>query len=71
MQIARITPTGLAAIALLVALLWTCILAENSITRSARAAEIQSVRELKTLRDGLRRVHDTAPRNIDSRLQGA
>jgi hypothetical protein len=57
MQIAKITPQGLAAIALLVAALWGCILAENSIVRSARMTEIESVHELRMLRNGLRRVN--------------
>ena len=57
MPIAKITPTGLIAIALLVAVLWGCILAENSITRSARLEQVESLRELKLLRNGLRKVH--------------
>jgi len=55
--IAKITPTGLLAIALLVAVLWGCILAENSITRSARLGEVESLHELQMLRNGLRKVH--------------
>jgi len=57
MPIARITTQGLAAIALLVAALWTCILAENSINRSAALLRVSSLHELQLLRGGLRKVH--------------
>jgi hypothetical protein len=55
--IAKITPAGLIAIALLVAILWSCILAENSITRSARLMQMQSVHELQMLRNGMHKVN--------------
>jgi hypothetical protein len=61
MPIARITSQGLAAIALLVAVLWGCILAENSINRSARLMGVASLRELQMLRSGLRRANVPAP----------
>jgi hypothetical protein len=48
--IAKITSQGLIAIALLVAALWACILAENSITRSARLDGAGSLQELRRLR---------------------
>jgi hypothetical protein len=54
--IAKITSHGLAVIALLVAALWACILAEHSITRSARLTAADSLQELRRLRGGLRRV---------------
>jgi hypothetical protein len=57
MPIARITSQGLAAIALLVAALWGCILAENSLTRSASYTRNASLNELRKLRTGLRKVH--------------
>jgi hypothetical protein len=60
MPIARITSQGLAAIALLVAALWGCILAENSITQSASRTRIASLHELRMLRNGLRKVQSPA-----------
>jgi hypothetical protein len=57
MPLARITSQGLAAIALLVAALWGCILAENSITRSASLTRIASLQELRMLRSAVRKVN--------------
>jgi hypothetical protein len=57
MPIARITSHGLAVIAVLVCALWSCILAENSISRSARLVRLSSLHELQMLRNGLRKVH--------------
>jgi hypothetical protein len=57
MPIARITSQGLAAIAVLVAVLWGCILAENSINRSASLLRLASLHELQVLRSGMRRVN--------------
>jgi hypothetical protein len=57
MPIARITSQGLAAIALLVAVLWGCILAENSITRSAYLTRLASLHELQVLRSGMHKVN--------------
>ena len=70
MPIARITSQGLIAIALLVAALWGCILAENSITRSARLTGAQSLVQLRSLRDGIRKVSTPVP-NPARRLTGA
>lgn len=61
MRIARITSHGLIAIALLVAALWACILAENSITRSARLTGASSLHELQVLRSAIRKVSTPAP----------
>jgi len=61
MPIAKITSQGLAAIALLVATLWGCILAESSITRAAHLARLDSLHELQMLRGGLRKVNTPAP----------
>jgi hypothetical protein len=61
MPIARITSQGLVAIALLVAALWGCILAENSITRSARMTGLSSLHELRLLRNSVRKVSTPAP----------
>jgi len=57
MPIARITSQGLAAIALLVAALWGCILAENSITRTAGVTRRASLHELRVLKSGLHKVN--------------
>jgi hypothetical protein len=50
MPIAKITGQGLAAIALSVALLWTCLIGEKVIVRHAAARQAQSMRELHELR---------------------
>ena len=47
MAFAKITRHGLASIALLVAMLWGCILAERSLSRNAR---IETYRALKQIR---------------------
>jgi len=74
MPIARITTQGLAAIALLVAALWVCILAENAITRSASLTRRASLHELQLLRSGFRKVHTPAPaprwRHLESTRSG-
>jgi len=57
MPIARITSQGLAAIALLVAALWGCILAENSLTKSAIHLRLSSLHDIQVLRHGLHKVH--------------
>jgi hypothetical protein len=59
--IAKITSQGLVAIALLVAALWACILAENSITRSARLDGAGSLQELRRLRGGMHKVNAPMP----------
>lgn len=50
MAVARITGQGLAAISVVVCLLWACIVAERMITARARADTARTVRELKRLR---------------------
>jgi hypothetical protein len=47
MVFARITRHGLASIAILVAILWGCVLAERSMTRNSR---IETYRALKQIR---------------------
>ncbi len=49
MPIAKITGQGLAAIALSVALLWTCLLGERMIVHHATARQAQLLRELQQL----------------------
>jgi hypothetical protein len=61
MPIARITSQGLIAIALLVAALWACILAEHSITRTALRTGASSLHELRVLRNSIRKVSTPAP----------
>ncbi len=56
MPIVRITSHGLITIAILVAALWGCILAEDSIVQSARLTGLQSLSELRSMRNGLRKV---------------
>ena len=56
MPIAKITSQGLGAIALLVAALWGCILAENAFNRSAYQMQLASQHEIWKLRHGLRKV---------------
>ena len=55
--IARITGQGLVAIALLVVILWGCILAESSISRRAYVTRLTTFHELQQLRKGMRRVN--------------
>jgi hypothetical protein len=57
MPIAKITGQGLAAIALSVALLWSCLIGERVIVRHAAAREARSMRELQQLQ----RNHPTVP----------
>ncbi len=47
MVFARITRHGLVSIAILVAMLWACVLAERSLTRTSR---IETYRALKQIR---------------------
>jgi len=61
MPIARITSQGLVVIALLVAALWSCILAENSLERSAAITRQASLQELRMLRTGMRKVNVPLP----------
>jgi|HubBroStandDraft_4_1064222.scaffolds.fasta_scaffold4131573_1 hypothetical protein len=71
MPIARITSQGLAAIALVVAALWGCILMENSLTRSALRMRAESLAELQMLRNGLHKVNaPSAPHLLHGDLNG-
>jgi hypothetical protein len=62
--IARITGQGLAAISVVVCLLWACILAERLITARANADTAHTVRELKRLR-GFAPVLRSVPHTAD------
>src|SRR5689334_22677393 len=65
MDIAKITWPGLAVIALLVAVLWGCIVAENSLRRSAwqsRRASFDALRVLEERRGGAERWIDRPAR---------
>jgi hypothetical protein len=50
MAMAKITGQGLVSIAILVALLWTCIIGERVIARRAAAANEQALRAMRALR---------------------
>ena len=50
MPVVKITGQGLSAIALLVALLWGCLIAENRILREAVAGREQALDQLRRLR---------------------
>jgi len=50
MAIAKITGQGLTSIAILVALLWTCLLSERAISSRARAVSAETVRAMRELR---------------------
>ena len=50
MPVAKITGQGLSAIALLVALLWTCLIAETHIVRQANDGCAQALDGLRKLR---------------------
>lgn len=61
MAIAKITGEGLAAIAVAVALLWGCILVEDSVTKGARRQTARVLLDLRKLRDGGRVVPASQP----------
>jgi len=50
MPVVKITGQGLSAIALSVALLWYCFLAERAIARRAEAERAQAIQEIHRLR---------------------
>ncbi len=50
MAIAKITRPGLIVIAILVAILWTCILAERTITHKARVETYRALRDIRYLK---------------------
>ena len=52
MAIARITGEGLACIAVLVALLWGCILMENSMVRKSRRETAHLLNDLRRMKKG-------------------
>jgi hypothetical protein len=61
MAVAKITGQGLAAIAVVVCLLWACLLAERFTLARAHAETALNVRALKRLR-AIRPAHRPAPR---------
>ena len=61
MAVAKITGPGLVSIAILVALLWTCIIGERVIARRASAANEQTLRAMRALRIKNLRAPATAP----------
>lgn len=52
MSIAKITGEGLAAIAVVVALLWGCILVENAVTKKARRETARVLMDLQKMKNG-------------------
>lgn len=50
MAIAKITNQGLMSIAMLVVVLWSCIVAESFVIRQARLEAQRSMRDLRVLR---------------------
>jgi len=50
MALAKITRQGLISIALLVAILWGCILAERSLSRNARLDTYRALRQIRYLK---------------------
>jgi hypothetical protein len=50
MPIAKITGQGLSAIALLVALLWACLIGERGLVRQAEVKRSQALEEIRRLR---------------------
>lgn len=60
-SIARITGQGLASIAILVALLWTCIIGERLLSRDATHGAEQVMQALRALRFKIRHEPAAAP----------
>ncbi len=50
MALARITRHGLASIAILVAILWGCLIAERSMTRTARIDTYRALKQIRYLK---------------------
>ena len=61
MSVAKITGQGLASIAILVALLWTCLIGERVILGHATAGAAQVVRAMRELRFKTRREPAATP----------
>ncbi len=69
MALAGITKRGLASIAILVAVLWTCLVAERVTVRNAQLTTYRALRTLNHLRmeRTIEPASDHAPRPISSR----
>jgi hypothetical protein len=50
MAIAKITRSGLIVIAILVAILWTCVLTEKRISRNSRIETYRALRDMRYLK---------------------
>jgi MFS superfamily sulfate permease-like transporter len=50
MAIAKITRSGLIVIAILVAILWTCVLAEKRISRNSKIETYRALRDMRYLK---------------------
>ena len=60
-SVARITGQGLSSIAILVALLWTCVIGERVLLARANADAAQVVRAMRELQSKTRREPAAAP----------
>lgn len=61
MPVAKITGQGLTSIAVLVALLWTCVIGERVIISRANANAVEVVRAMRELRSKNRRAPAATP----------
>ena len=61
MPVAKITGQGLTSIAILVALLWTCVIGERVILGRANAGAVQVMHAMRELRLKIRREPAAAP----------
>ena len=60
-SVAKITGQGLTSIAVMVALLWTCVIGERVIISRANASAVEAVRAMRELRSKNRRVPAATP----------
>jgi hypothetical protein len=67
MAIAKITGAGLVSIAVSVACLWGCLLAEHNILREAQKRQAHELIELRRLRDNRFTVPASLPSNTPAR----
>jgi len=67
MAIAKITGTGLVSIALLVACLWGCLLAEHKIMNDSQKRQTRELIQLRHLRDSRFTVPASLPVGFEAR----
>jgi hypothetical protein len=61
MTIAKISGQGLTSLAILVALLWACVIGERVISRRARTSAAETIEAMRNLRNQNRPARSTAP----------